>query len=118
MGESIYSKMFKIDAIIQQITLIIIIIIIITIIPLYHIIFLIVFWGKEKKSIFSSDALVVKKQLSKLKSNKCFLIKIEYTVTHTQGVLNFYWAVCIVMGLIQTLEDGFISVSVTQSTCF
>ena len=54
MGESIYSKMFKIDVIIQQITLIIIItiiiIIIITIIPLYHIInnFLVVFWGKEK----------------------------------------------------------------------
>ena len=56
MGESIYSKMFKIDVIIQQITLIIIIIItiiiiiIITFIPLYHIInnFLVVFWGKEK----------------------------------------------------------------------
>ena len=46
MGESIYSKMFKIDVIIQQITLIIII----TFIPLYHIInnFLVVFWGKEK----------------------------------------------------------------------
>ena len=50
VGESIYSKMFKIDVIIQQITLIIIIItiiiiIIITIIPLYHIInnFLVVF---------------------------------------------------------------------------
>ena len=46
VGESIYSKMFKIDVIIQQITLIITI----TIILLYHIInnFLIVFWGKEK----------------------------------------------------------------------
>ena len=43
VGESIYSKMFKIDVIIQQITLIIIITI--TIIPLYHIInkFLVVF---------------------------------------------------------------------------
>ena len=46
-GEKIYSKMFKIDIVIQQITLIIIIIIII---PLYYMInnFLVVFWGKEK----------------------------------------------------------------------
>ena len=47
VGENIYSKMFKIDIVIQQITIIIIIIIII---PLYNIInsFLVVFWGKEK----------------------------------------------------------------------
>lgn len=47
VGENIYSKMFKIDIVIQQITIIIIIIIII---PLYYIInsFLVVFWGKEK----------------------------------------------------------------------
>ena len=45
VGENIYSKMFKIDIVIQQITIIIIIII-----PLYYIInsFLVVFWGKEK----------------------------------------------------------------------
>ena len=44
VGENIYSKMFKIDIVIQQITIIIIIIIII-IIPLYYIInsFLVVF---------------------------------------------------------------------------
>ena len=49
VGEKIYSKMFKIDIVIQQITLIIIIIIII---PLYYIInnFLAVFRGKEKIS--------------------------------------------------------------------
>ena len=49
VGEKIYSKMFKIDIVIQQITLIIIIIIII---PLYYIInnFLAVFRGKEKNS--------------------------------------------------------------------
>ena len=49
VGEKIYSKMFKIDIVIQQITLVIIIIIII---PLYYIInnFLVVFWGKEKIS--------------------------------------------------------------------
>ena len=43
VGENIYSKMFKIDIVIQQITIIIIIIIII--IPLYYIInsFLVVF---------------------------------------------------------------------------
>ena len=42
VGENIYSKMFKIDIVIQQITIIIIIIIII---PLYYIInsFLVVF---------------------------------------------------------------------------
>ena len=47
VGENIYSKMFKIDIVIQQITIIIIIIIII---PLYYIInsFLVVFWGKVK----------------------------------------------------------------------
>ena len=52
VGEKIYSKMFKIDIVIQQITLIIIIIIIIIIIPLYYIInnFLAVFRGKEKIS--------------------------------------------------------------------
>ena len=44
VGENIYSKMFKIDIVIQQITIIIIIIIII-IIPLYYIInsFLVIF---------------------------------------------------------------------------
>ena len=49
VGEKVYSKMFKIDMVIQQTTLIIIIIIII---PLYYIInnFLAVFWGKEKIS--------------------------------------------------------------------
>ena len=71
---------------------------------------------ERKKSVHSSDALVKKKQLSKFnKKNQCFLIKTEHPLTHTQGVLNFYRAVC---NGIQTLEDGFIRVSVTQQTCF
>ena len=89
--ENIYSKMFKIDIVMQQITFIIIIVIIIIIIVicLYYIInnFIVVFWGKEKKSLFSSNALVEKKQLSisLVKSNKCFLIKIEHPVTYLRS---------------------------------
>ena len=114
VGENIYNKMYKIDVVKQKnhhhycyyYSL------------LHNQFFLVVFWGKEKKHYLAQMHLSRSSWVSLVKSNKGFLNKIEHPFTHTQGVLNFYWAVFIVMGLIQTLKDGFISVSVTQSTCF
>ena len=112
VGENIYNKMYKIDVVIQKNR------------HYYYCYYLLhnqwffsCLLGERKK--FGSNALSRRSSwVSLVKSNKCFLIKIEHPFTHTQGVLNFYWTVYIVMGLIQTLKDRFISVSVTQSTCF
>ena len=96
VGESIYRKMFKIDVTIQQITIIIIIITII-IIPLYHIInnFLVVFWGKEKKSLFISDALVVKKQLIKLNKKQQMFPYQNRTPSHTYSRSSKFLLGCV-----------------------